>query len=55
MMNTKKYIWYADGKDYLHDGIKRGWYFQNECEMLEGPYSSEQEAENAMTEYGNNL
>lgn len=52
MENTDKYIWRIDeGDDVEPDKLPPGWYFQNEVEQLEGPYSSRQEALDALEGY----
>ena len=54
MLNTDKYIWKVKEVD-VSDGDMRGWeagwYFQDETEQLNGPYSSRQEATDALNAY----
>jgi len=30
---------------------EKGWYFVNEAEQLEGPFNTQEQAENALREY----
>jgi hypothetical protein len=53
MKNTDKYIWKIDAGDECADTdvTGPGWYFADETERLNGPYSSRQLAKDALNAY----
>lgn len=51
MKQTDRYIWKVEKEDRTWENAGPGWYFQNEVEHLEGPYSSRQEALDALAIY----
>ena len=61
MLQTDRNIWKVEEADAavanLDSGnnLTPGWYFQNEVEQLVGPYSSRQEALDALDVYAKQL
>jgi hypothetical protein len=56
--NTDKYIWRVDECDEHCADCEitgPGWYFQDETERLVGPYSTRQEALDALELYAESL
>jgi hypothetical protein len=59
MKQTDRYIWKIEETDLAllgdPDVTGAGWYFVNEAELFEGPYSSRQEAIDVLASYATYL
>jgi hypothetical protein len=54
MQNTDKYIYLVEDSDMDNPDLKgfsTGWYFSDETEQLNGPFSSRQEALDSLAAY----
>jgi hypothetical protein len=51
MKETSRYIWLVEESDFAETNIAPGWYFEDETEQFNGPYTNEQNAMNALEAY----